>query len=168
MISSILSTRNQGSGFLLLLCAALLTAIAPGCGDDSPRIDDTGASVEGKVEGEISVSSPTFNIIYLIRSAGNKVKVTGKVEREGLGEGYVLAVNETIPLEIYEYDDIDDRLDVEKRISPDGMTIAGERVEWAGAPHFFRTDKTIIFYQGDDTDNVAQLATVFGKQFAGR
>lgn len=142
--------------------------IVSGCGDKGPRYDDTGRSVEGRLEGEISDGSPTFNIIYLIRSAGNSVQVIDKVEREGLGEGFVLMVAETNRLEVYEYGSINDRLEVEKAISPDGGTVAGKSMDWEDSPHFFHTDKTIVLYQGSDADNVAQLAGVFGQQFAGK
>ncbi len=159
--------RIRRSGVLFLLSSLILT-VAPGCGDKGPRVDDTGRSVEGTLEGEIETGSPTFNIIYLIRSAGNSVRVVDQVEREGLGEGFVLMVAESNRLEVYEYGSVDERLEVEKVISPDGATVAGSAMDWEDSPHFFHTDKTIILYQGNDADNVAQLASVFGSQFAGK
>lgn len=167
MTSPILLHRPRRSALLLLL-ASFLLPISPGCGDNEPRVDDTGESVAGKLEGEIDVASPTFNIIYLIRSAGNSVKVVDKVSREGLGEGYAILVARTNRLEIYEYGSVDDRLEVEKMISPDGSIVAGKSMKWTDTPHFFHTDKTIVLYQGSDADNVTQLASVFGQQFAGR
>jgi len=166
VIAPLLLRRLHRSGLIFFLLA-LVPIVLAACRDTTPRVDDAGRSVEGELEGELEVSSPTFNIIYLIRSAGNTVKVSGRRERDGLGEGIVLAVNETIPLEVYEYGSIEDRVEVEKMISPDGSRVDGENVDWSDPPHFFRTDKTIIVYQGNDAVNVSQLESVFGKEFAG-
>ena len=166
MNASIIYRQLRHSG-LIFLFAAAIPFVLPACGDRGPRVDDRGESVSGKIEGEIDEASPTFNIIYLIRSAGNHVVVTGHIERDGLGKGYAIAVNETIPLEVYEYDNLDDCTAVRAKISPDGSSVEGEKVDWDAPPHFFHTDKTIILYQGSDPVNVQQLASVFGPEFAG-
>lgn len=149
----------------LFLAALVLSA----CGDDSPRLDDRGRSVEGTPEADIESGSPTFNLLNLLRATGNRVEVTGKVTRPFFADakGNSLTVNGGIEIELYEFADKEKLDAVAAQISPDGSTIGGETVSWPGPPHFYRTDRVLILYFGNDADNRREFEAAFGAQFAG-
>jgi hypothetical protein len=146
------------------LAALLLLALAAGCGDDTPSMGDEG------VEKEIAVSSPTFNIINILRATGNSVKVTGKADRPFFknAKGYTMLVNNGVALEVYEFESAEELEQSATTVSADGANVEGKKVEWDASPHFYKTDKVIIIYVGNDADNQRELASVFGSQFAGR
>lgn len=151
--------------FALFLAAALLSA----CGDDSPRLDDRGRSVEGTPEADIESGSPTFNLLNILRATGNRVEVTGKVTRPFFADakGNSLTVNGGIEIELYEFADKEKLDSAAAQISPDGMTVMGEKVSWPDAPHFYRTDRVLVLYFGSDADNQREFEAAFGPQFAG-
>ena len=158
------SLRAMTTPSLIRLAILLLLASAIGCGDDSPSMGDEG------IEKEIAVSSPTFNIINIFRATGNAVKVTGHTERSFFKDatGYTMLVNGAIPLEVYEFGSLEELDKAVTTVSADGGSVEGKRVEWGGTPHFYKTEKVIIIYTGEDSDNQRELATVFGSQFAGK
>ncbi len=149
-----------------LLALSLLVA---SCGREDPRYDEAGRSLEGTAEADIEVGSPTFNILNILRATGNTVKVTGVISRPSLdSKGRTIVVNDGVNLEVYEFSSTADLDATAAKISPDGSTVGNEKVEWPGTPHFFKTDKVIILYFGDDPENKRELASAFGEQFAGR
>jgi hypothetical protein len=152
---------------LLPLLVALSLVIAA-CGDDTPRLDEEGKSIEGTAEVDIEVSSPTFGIINLLRAGGNSVKVTSKVSRGSLKNGFAMKVNDAFNVEAFEFSTPQDRAEAEKTISADGMTIDGTGVTWGGDPHLYRTDRVILVYIGDDKENMQALEGSFDKEFAGK
>ncbi len=151
------------SGLLFLLPAL------GGCADDSPRLDEHGRSVEGTPEADIESGGPTFNIINLLRAADNTVLVTGSVSRPFFSDarGNSMTVNGGIELETYEFASKAALDTAVARIGADGSTIAGEQVTWPAPAHFYRTDRVLIIYFGEDPDNRKQFETVFGAQVAG-
>ncbi|MBI2753011.1 MAG: hypothetical protein HYX46_05800 [Betaproteobacteria bacterium] len=53
-------------------------------------------------------------------------------------------------------------------ISSDGMTIGSAKVHWLGPPHFFRIDRLIVLYIGQDDQVLRALEATLGRQFAGQ
>ncbi len=53
------------------------------------------------------------------------------------------------------------------KISPDGVEIGNATVDWADVPHFYRTNRLIVFYIGRDEATLDALERVLGPQFAG-
>jgi hypothetical protein len=52
-------------------------------------------------------------------------------------------------------------------ISSDGLTIGATSVSWGGSPHFYRRDRMIVLYVGNDLTTTNRLARVMGAQIAG-
>ncbi len=154
--------------FTIVVPALIFSLLIAACGDDTPRLDEQGKSIEGTAEVDVEVSSPTFGIINLFRAGGNSVKVTSKVSRGSLKNGFAMKVNDAYNVEAYEFSTPEDRAEAERKISADGSQVDGTAVEWGGDPHFYHTDKVILVYIGDDKDNMAALEGSFGKVFAGK
>ena len=53
------------------------------------------------------------------------------------------------------------------KISSDGMTIGHSKPSWMGTPHFYRQQRLIVLYLGDDSRVLDALTPVLGQQFAG-
>ena len=53
------------------------------------------------------------------------------------------------------------------RVSSNGMTIGTSKPSWLSTPHFYKTDKLIVLYVGDDQTILRILQSALGKQFAG-
>ena len=46
--------------------------------------------------------------------------------------------------------------------------MASDTVQWPASPHFYKTERVIILYFGDDADTRKALEGAFGAQFAGK
>ena len=139
---------------LLIACVTLAA-----CGDDEPP-----RSME-----DIDVASPSYNIVNLLTATGNEVEVVGRAPVQYFdAKNVVIRVNGGIDLELYEFGSKEDLEEAAAKVSPDATTIEGKPITWKAPPHFFKTDKVIILYMGADPANVAQLASAFGPQFAGK
>ena len=54
-----------------------------------------------------------------------------------------------------------------KLVSPDGTTIGNSKPSWMATPHFFKSQKLIVIYIGDDKTILRILQGALGDQFAG-
>ncbi len=52
-------------------------------------------------------------------------------------------------------------------ITPDGFGVGNAQVEWVEPPHFYRANRMIVLYFGQDEATLALLPRVLGPQFAG-
>ncbi len=153
---------------LLLLQLAFLVTLLAACGDDGPRLDEEGRSLEGTLEATINVSSPTFGIINLLRASGTQVRVTGRIERPQMQTGgYTFDVNDGVLLEVYEYGSPNKLNMVKAQIGTDGTTIGTETIDWEGPVHLYNSDMIIIAYRGNDSETRQALASMVGQEFAG-
>ncbi|MEO5928520.1 MAG: hypothetical protein ABIR47_01190 [Candidatus Kapaibacterium sp.] len=148
------------SRFPNLAVLAIILPFLAACGREVPK--------GGSPEAQIEPASPTFNILNILKATGNKVEVTGAVSRPYFeSKGTMMTVNGGVNLEVYEFDKPAEMEAAAGKISPDGMTIDGQRMEWPAQPHFYKTERVIILYLGNDADNARELEGAFGKQFAG-
>jgi hypothetical protein len=53
-------------------------------------------------------------------------------------------------------------------ISRDGMSVGTRKIFWVGPPHFFKKEKLVVLYVGDDGKVLKSLEAVLGQQFAGQ
>lgn len=54
-----------------------------------------------------------------------------------------------------------------QRVDPTGMTVGSSKISWMAPPHFYRRDKLIVLYVGNDSQVKSLLESVLGPQFAG-
>lgn len=53
------------------------------------------------------------------------------------------------------------------RVSSNGMNIGTSKPSWLSTPHFFKAEKLIVLYVGDDQTILRILQSTLGNQFAG-
>lgn len=167
-ITSGLRSPRPGVRWIIpLLLIAPIFLISCG-GNDVPRLDEGGKSVEGTPEMDIEVSSPSFGVVNVLRATGNKVRVVRTIEQPFMPvEGKVLTVNGE-EIQVYEFDSKEAVDRIATTISPDGSTVGNSAVNWTAPPHFYRTDKVMVIYTGTDSTTREALESAIAPQFAGR
>jgi len=115
-----------------------------------------------------------------LRATGLTVDIVGDVQQPFLrAKGTQLHLSggdlkQPVDIQSYNYDDTDlgtDGLAAAQadaaQIEPNGMPKT-TNVQWNAAPHWFRTERVIVLYLGDDPAVLGLLTTLLGPQFAGQ
>jgi hypothetical protein len=53
-------------------------------------------------------------------------------------------------------------------VSRDGSAVGKTKLHWIGPPHFYKKEKLLVLYLGDDNKVLKALDAVLGRQFAGQ
>ncbi len=140
--------------FSLFLAACSRTAIAR----NSPPPDTP----------ELMAKSDTAaNLIDALATAGAPVEMKGDVTQPFFSvTGQVVSVNGN-EVQLFVYDDEVTAESEAGQVSPDGTAVGPNIMMWMATPHFYRFDKAIALYLGDDEVTLTVLEEVFGPQFAG-
>lgn len=70
-------------------------------------------------------------------------------------------------VQVFEYAQASKSNSEAKRVTSNGLTIGTSKPSWLSTPHFFKTEKLIVLYVGDDQTILRILQTALGNQFAG-
>lgn len=107
-------------------------------------------------------------LIRKLRAHGVTVKLTNERLRQPFFSvvGRVITVNDE-GLQVFEYASNSATNNEAKRVSPNGMTIGNTKPSWMATPHFFKSQKLIVIYIGDDQTILRILQAELGNQFAG-
>lgn len=80
--------------------------------------------------------------------------------------GQVITVKgETV--QIFEYSDTGQADAEAAQVAPNGSSIGTTMASWVGPPHFFRAEKLIVLYVGENQSVIELFETILGPQFAG-
>jgi len=52
-------------------------------------------------------------------------------------------------------------------VSPDGRTVGTTKPHWLGTPHFYKKERLLVLYLGDNPKVLKALEARLGRQFAG-
>lgn len=106
-------------------------------------------------------------LVGALDAAGADVRVTGPFATEPVGgEGVGLCVDgQTV--NVYVFPTADDSKAVADRIDPDDPSNLGtSMVSWIGAPRFWRAERLLVLYLGDDPAVESGLTSILGAPFA--
>ncbi|MEE9134687.1 MAG: hypothetical protein V3U25_02405 [Nitrososphaerales archaeon] len=108
------------------------------------------------------------SLVASLNALGATVEPSGMVSQPYFStEGKTASVNgETI--QVFEYPDAESASREAALISPDGSSIGTTMVLWVDSPHFYKWDKLIVLYLGDDQITLGLLQALIGDQIAGR
>ncbi len=53
-------------------------------------------------------------------------------------------------------------------VSPDGSAVGTSKLHWVGPPHFYKKEKLLVLYVGDNDKVLKTLEAVLDRQFAGK
>jgi len=82
-------------------------------------------------------------------------------------KGRIINVNGE-DVQVFEYTKIADADAETSLVSPDGSSVGTNMITWISTPHFFKKEKLIIIYIGDNNNIINGLEKALGKQFAGQ
>jgi hypothetical protein len=107
-------------------------------------------------------------LIGKLRARRALVKSTNERVRQPffLVSGRIMKVNNE-NIQVFEYSNPATTDSQAKRVSPDGKTIGNNKPSWMSTPHFFKSQKLIVIYVGDDQTVLRILQAELGNQFAG-
>ena len=98
---------------------------------------------------------------------GATVGQEGEIEQPFFSvPGQVITINGEI-VQIFEYADAAQADAEAAQVAPDGSSIGASMASWVGPPHFFRSERLIVLYVGDNQSVIDSIETVLGPQFAG-
>ena len=145
--------------FLMLVTVSLFGA----CGDNAPR--DGNESESGKA---LDPASASFSIYQLLRASGNKAEVIGDTLRPFFTPKAKVILLNSSAVQLYEYESKEELEAEAAKVSQDGSTIGTTVMQWKVPPHFYKTDRVIVLYEGDDSTTKQALGVALGTQFAGK
>jgi hypothetical protein len=107
------------------------------------------------------------SLVESLRAARISVKAGGSVEQPFFSvKGKVISLYGD-HVQIFEYRN-SARADSDAAlVSADGRTVGTTKPHWLGPPHFFKKDRLIVLYLGDDAKILQALESRLGRQFAG-
>ena len=149
--------------FLPILSLLIVAA----CGrEEPPRSEEQGGGgTAASGAGDLDVASPSYGIYQALRATGNTVQVSGDASRpflEPKGKIFRLGGGD---VEVYEFESKEETDAAAAKIGADGI-VAGEP-QWSATPNFYRTEKVIVLYLGDDQSVRDALELAIGPRFAG-
>ena len=148
----------------LAVCWLLVAAVgASGCGVNASASDQ---SREGEPR-----SPPVTDYASLtasLRAAGASVKPGAKVDQPFFPVSGRLMEVHGEDVQVFQFADAAEVKAQAARVSPTGTAIGATKVQWIGPPHFYRTDRLLVLYVGDNERVLKALEKVLGPQFAGQ
>jgi hypothetical protein len=108
------------------------------------------------------------SLVDNLRAAGATVEPAGEVAQEFFSPvGYVISVDGA-DVQVFEYPDVEAAEAEAALVSDDGSSIGTTMMTWVETPHFYKRERLIALYVGEDSAVTALLESVVGPQFAGR
>ena len=149
--------KNQVWIFLLLGCVLAVS----GCATDSLTASPVGSTEPLAVEDQAT-------LISALEGSGATVEIGEPVSQVFFSaEGTVLKVN-GVDVQVFEYQSPEEMENEASQVSPDGGSIGTSMVTWIDVPHFYKTNRIIVLYVGNDASVLDVLESALGPQFAGR
>jgi aconitase B len=117
---------------------------------------------------KVRATGEVLRLVKNLRAQGASVALTNdKVSQPFFsGASRIISVNGQV-VQLFEYAQVSKANSEAKRVSPNGMTIGTSKPSWLSTPHFFKTEKLIVLYVGDDQTILRVLQAGLGRQFAG-
>lgn len=157
---------------LLLSCTAVLLAMfAAACGVPSTAdlsTEEPATSVPETAEPQAVTIDDLNSLMEALRSAGATIEASEDVEQPFFTAiGKILKVNGA-DVQVFVYDTAGAMEADAAQVAEDGSSIGTSMVTWMGPPHFYKLERMIVLYVGDDTTVQTLLEGVLGPQFAGQ
>jgi hypothetical protein len=108
------------------------------------------------------------SLIDSLRAAGVNVEPQGEVDQPFFSvKGRMIKVHSE-DVQVFEYSTASAADAEAALVSPDGRGVGRTKLHWVGPPHFYKKEKVLVLYIGDNDQVLKALEAVLGPQFAGR
>ena len=149
--------KNQAWIVLLLVCMLAVS----GCANNS-LIASPAASTEPLAVEDLAT------LLTALEGSGATVEIGEPVSQQFFSiEGTLLKVNGA-DIQVFEYESAEEMENQASQVSPDGGSIGTSMVTWVDAPHFYKANRIIVLYVGNEASVLDLLESALGPQFAGR
>jgi hypothetical protein len=146
--------------------ATVLFVATVGCATGAEKSSDW-----AQLQQEPSKSLPVTDYASLIKSLralGAGATAAGEVEQPFFSvTGKMIKVHGE-DVQIFAYVNVAVAEAEAAPISRDGMAVGTRKIFWVGPPHFFKREKLLVLYVGDNAKVLKTLEAVLGQQFAGQ
>ena len=143
-------------GFLFLAVGST------GCSGDFSEAKEVLAQSRGNtITGQTTLMSK-------LRATGASVAIVGEVDQPFLSVTGTMFKVQGEDVQVFEYSSATELEAQAKLISRDGTTVGTTKIHWIGSPHFFKQERVLVLYVGDDRNVLKSLEAVLGRQFAGQ
>jgi hypothetical protein len=96
------------------------------------------------------------------------VEIIGEVDQPFLSVTGTMIQVQGEDVQVFEYSSAAELQAQAGSISRDGTAVGTRKIHWIGSPHFFKRDRVLVLYVGDDRKVLKLLEAVLGQQFAGQ
>lgn len=102
-----------------------------------------------------------------LRATGDLVEPAGEISQPFFSvKGFVVKVNGE-EVQAFEYLNATVADSEAELVSPDGASAGTSIITWVATPHFYKEERLIVLYVGDNEALINILETILGPQFAG-
>lgn len=149
--------KNQVWIVLLLVCVLSVS----GCANNSLTASPVASTEPLAVEDQAT-------LISALEGSGATVEIGEPVSQVFFStEGTLLKVKGA-DVQVFEYESAEEMENEASQVSPDGGSIGTSMVTWVDVPHFYKANRIIVLYVGNDASVLDVLESALGPQFAGR
>ncbi len=148
------------------LCIGLLCAVAVGSATAGEKSPGSNQVQQKQLQRGPVTDSASF--INSLRAAGAGAQAAGEVEQPFFSvTGQMVKVHGE-DVQVFQFAN-PAAADAEAApISPDGMGVGTSKIHWIGSPHFYKKEKLLVLYVGDNQKVLKTLEAQLGRQFAGK
>jgi hypothetical protein len=149
--------------FLLSISVLFVAAVGSAAGTDKSAGSDQTRQTPSK-RGSVT-DYPS--LIRSLRALGGGVTAVGDVDQPFFSiTGRMIRVHGE-DVQVFQYANAAAADAEAAPISRDGRAVGTRRIQWIGSPHFFKREKLLVLYVGDNAKVLGSLEAVLGRQFAG-
>ena len=160
------STWGRGSAARVLVSSLLLLVATVGC----PALG-TDRQEPGQLQGQPARGRPVRDYASLLanlRATGARVTPAGKVVQPFFSvSGKAIQVNGEA-VQVFQYRDAARTDEQAALVSRNGSTVGTTKVHWLGPPHFYKREKLLVLYIGENDQVLRALEGALGHPFAGQ
>jgi len=142
---------------IVILSIVILLAACSASSEESGGESPADAAAGGKA-----------GLVEALTGAGAEVTAGDELEQPFFSvKGQVYQVNGA-DVQVFEYASAEDMEADASQVDPSGGSVGTSMMSWMATPHFFKHDRVLVLYVGDDAGVLGLLEGALGAQFAGR
>lgn len=151
---------------LNLLSIGLLCAVAVGSATGGEKSSGSNQAQQKQLQSAPVIDSSSF--INSLHALGAGAQPAGEVEQPFFSiTGNMIKVHGE-DVQVFQFANAAAADAEAAPISRDGMGVGTSKIHWIGSPHFYKKEKLLVLYVGDNHKVLKTLEALLGRQFAGK
>lgn len=151
---------------LNLLSIGLLCTVAVGSATGGEKSSTSNQAQQKQLKSTPVIDYSSF--ISSLRALGAGAQPTGEVEQPFFSiTGNMIKIHGE-DVQLFQFANAATTDAEAAPISRDGMGVSTSKIHWIGSPHFYKKEKLLVLYVGDNHKVLKTLEALLGQQFAGK